>query len=311
MPFFSIVIPLYNKENHIQKTLESVLAQSFADFEIIIVDDGSTDASMEKAKSVVDNRIKYFSQENSGASQARNFGIEQANSAHIALLDADDVWEKNHLEEHYKSISKFPDSALYCNAYNLKLSGNFTHAATYNLSNPTEIQIVEDYFKASIIHPIAWTSAVAFKKEDFWEIGGFNTNILSGQDIDLWIRFGLKKVIVFNPTITTCYNKTIENSLSKRNFRESKHAFFHSYIEEERKNSSLKKYMDLNRYAVALHCKCHNDKKTFIKLKKDISANSLNYKQKFLFYSPFYLVKWLKKLHLFLIRKKIYITAFK
>ncbi|HET8838721.1 MAG TPA: glycosyltransferase family 2 protein [Flavobacteriaceae bacterium] len=317
MSFFSVVIPLFNKEAHIEATLNSVLNQSFADlpagkagFEIIIVNDGSTDKSLEKVKAINDKRIKIFSQENAGASIARNHGITKAENEHIALLDADDIWQPNHLEEHHKSIVKFPEAALYCTAYNLSLSPNFTHSASYSFSGKEQISIIPDYFEASMIHPIAMTSGVVFKKKDFIEIGSFNPKVLSGQDIDLWIRFGLKKQIVFNRTITTGYDKTIANSLSKGDFRKSKCALFNSYKSEEKVNLSLKKYLDLNRYSLAVQCKYSDDHKVLKILKENIDLNSLNFKQKIILFAPNSLVRSLKRFHSFLIKKNIYVTSF-
>src|SRR5699024_6198326 len=103
---------------------------------------------------------------------------------------------------------------------------------TYNLKNINVIQIVEDYFEASTIHPIAHTSAVAFNKLDFWDIGGFRKHIVSGQDIDLWIRFGLYKTIVFNPTYTSIYDRTVPGSLTKKHIRKVKYDFLNEYSKE-------------------------------------------------------------------------------
>ena len=89
-PYFSVIIPLYNKEKYITDTLNSALNQSFQDFEVIIVDDGSTDESLEVVSRFQDPRIKIYKQENQGASVARNYGISQSQSDLIALLDADD-----------------------------------------------------------------------------------------------------------------------------------------------------------------------------------------------------------------------------
>lgn len=311
-PFFSVVIPLYNKGLQISSTLESVLNQTYADFEVILINDGSTDKSVEVVEGFEDDRIKLFHQENLGASEARNQGVLKAKSNYIALLDADDLWLPNHLEELHKSITLFPKASFYCNAYHLTLKPEFTQKATYSLENTDKIQIVGDYFKASLIHPIAHTSAVAFNKHDFWDIGGFRKHIVSGQDIDLWIRFGLYKTVVFNPTYTTVYDRTVPNSLTKKHLRKIKYEYLNSYNTEiDNAPKGFKRFLDLNRYAIAIQCKYYNDKELFSLLKKEINPTSLNWKQRLLLNTPSFLVIQLKKAHSYLISKGLYFTAFR
>jgi glycosyltransferase involved in cell wall biosynthesis len=112
MPLISIVIPLYNKERFIKETLKSVLNQSIQDYEVIIVDDGSTDNSASIISDINDHRISIFSNSNNGVSHARNFGISKSNSDLIALMDGDDLWEANHLENLYKLHTSFPGCGL-------------------------------------------------------------------------------------------------------------------------------------------------------------------------------------------------------
>lgn len=107
MPKISVVIPLYNKAFSIEKTLKTVLQQTFSDFEIVIINDGSTDNSAEIVESIKDCRVQLYHQENQGAAAARNFGIEKSNGNLIAFLDADDFWNPNHLEELYKLYEDF------------------------------------------------------------------------------------------------------------------------------------------------------------------------------------------------------------
>ena len=108
MPFFSIIIPVYNKETFLENTIKSVLQQSFTDFELIIINDGSTDNSESKIKSFSDPRITYLKKENGGVSTARNLGIEMAAASYITFIDADDYWYPNFLEEMVSSIEQFP-----------------------------------------------------------------------------------------------------------------------------------------------------------------------------------------------------------
>src|SRR5690554_5521626 len=97
---FSVVIPLYNKELSISNTIQSVLDQTFQNFEIVIVNDGSTDNSVKEVEKFDDKRIRLIHQENQGVSAARNRGIKEARYEWIAFLDGDDLWEKEHLEEY-------------------------------------------------------------------------------------------------------------------------------------------------------------------------------------------------------------------
>ena len=105
---FSIVIPLYNKESYIEKTLKSVLNQTFTHYEIIVINDGSTDDSEATVLEFNDKRIQLYNQKNQGAAVARNLGIEKAKYNYIAFLDADDLWMENHLETLKTLIQDFP-----------------------------------------------------------------------------------------------------------------------------------------------------------------------------------------------------------
>ncbi|MCX6184716.1 MAG: glycosyltransferase family A protein, partial [Flavobacterium sp.] len=93
MAFFSVIIPVYNKEQFLVHTINSVLNQSFTDFELLLIDDGSTDSSPALLNQFTDERIKLISQNNQGVSAARNLGIKEAKAPYIAFLDADDLWE--------------------------------------------------------------------------------------------------------------------------------------------------------------------------------------------------------------------------
>lgn len=123
-PFFSVVIPLYNKQNYIKETIKSVLNQTFQDFEIVIVNDGSKDDSVKVVESIQDDRIKLVHQENSGVSVARNMGIKEANAKYIAFLDADDLWLPEFLQTIYELIQNFPDAGLYATAYKKSILKN-------------------------------------------------------------------------------------------------------------------------------------------------------------------------------------------
>ncbi|WAC03343.1 glycosyltransferase [Lacinutrix neustonica] len=309
--FFSIVISLYNKENYIVATLNSVLKQTFSDFEVIIINDGSTDNSESLVKAIKDSRIKLVTTKNKGVSSARNHGISLAKSNNIALLDADDYWYSNHLFELKKLMDIFPDAGLYCNNYEIHHTQSIVRPARFNFDFGKACLLLDDFFMASIINGVAWTSAVGFKKNKFNTLGGFNPSLATGQDTDLWIRFALKHEIAFNPVITASYLSYVENSLFKNEYNAMRYDIINSYSQEEQTNPSLKKYLDVNRYAVALRCKMHNDQDIYKKLKSEIEYSHLNVKQQFLLSCPKFILSWIKKCHGFLLKKDVYLTAYR
>ena len=123
----SIIIPVYNTEKYIFETINSVINQSYQDWELIIIDDGSTDNSAEIIQKLCkqDNRIQYYHQENSGVSVARNNGLEKSKGKYIALLDADDLWEMENLSQKIEVLEKHQDvSWVFSNMYNADQDGN-------------------------------------------------------------------------------------------------------------------------------------------------------------------------------------------
>lgn len=312
MPFFSVVIPLYNKAKYIKATLNSVLKQNFEDFEIIIVDDGSTDQSAHLVSQIEDDRITIITQANSGASIARINGIKTAVGTYIALLDADDIWCSNHLTELHKLICMFPTALLYCTNYQIKRNADFITPAVFNFKFGENPLIIEDFFVANVINYIPSSSSSAFKKTDYFKISGYNKDLKSGQDIDLWVQFALKGEVAFNPKISMTYSFFDKSSLSNSDYNSDRFNFIYSYQKEEQHNPSLKFYLDINRYALALRYKFLGGHQTEIKtLIKDIDKKNLNFKQKFTLILPVKGLLFLKQIQDYLVRNQIYISAYK
>lgn len=311
MSFFSVIIPLYNKEKYVLKTITSVLQQSFQNFDIVIVDDGSTDQSLALVKSLNNDKITVIQQENQGASIARNTAIAASNGSFIATLDADDIWDKNHLLELKRCIDTCPEAVLFCTNYNIKRHDGFITKSKFNFEYDNSCLIINDFFKANIINFIPTSSSVAFKKQDFLKVNGYNTKLRTGQDIDLWIKFGLIGKIAFNPKITMLYNFFDQSSLSNRDYNEDRYLLINNYKNEAQNNASLKKYLDINRYALVIRYKLLDQPIDAKKVKQDIDFKNLNYKQKVLVNCPSSILIGLKKLHSFLIKNNIYLSAFK
>jgi glycosyltransferase involved in cell wall biosynthesis len=312
MPFFSVVIPLYNKADYISDCLKSALNQSFKDFEIVIVNDGSTDNSTSIVETFTSEKIKLFHQENSGASKARNNGVSFAKGTYIAFLDADDIWAPNHLEALKESIDRYPNAGLYANNYSIKHSNNHVAPARLNIDNSQQHPfLLDDFFKASLHDTVVWTSAAAMKKDKFTDYGMFNPIYLSSQDLDLWIRIALKEPVVFNPESTKIYNKSIEGSLGKFEDNEARYMLFNSFSDYEANNVYLKRYLDIKRYGLALRTKINGEIEIYEKTIKTIDFKNLSLKQKTLLKTPAFLLQFLNKIRPFIIKNKLYLLLFK
>jgi len=284
VPRISVVIPLFNKEKDIKNTLSSVLAQSFDDFEIIIVNDGSTDSSKKIVNGFKDKRIRLFSEKNKGVSCARNFGVEKANSNYIAFLDADDYWYPNHLENLYSLITKFP-SYLWCaSAYEKKWNKNLITPMVSPVMDKGENWMgeIDDFFKNCYIDSLTNSSSVCFVKSFIISLEGFNATFTHGEDTDLWIRTALISPLVFSNKITVRTNLDSHDKSSTIPPHKRKSIDLDQFEKEEKTNPSLKKYLDLNRYSLALEHKISGDLKLFELFKNNIDINNLNKKQCFL-----------------------------
>lgn len=293
MSIFSVVISVYNKADYIENTLKSVVNQSFDDFEVIVVNDGSSDNSLEIINSINDDRISVITTENLGASMARNKGIEESNSDFIALLDGDDYWNKDYLQTIYNAISIFPNQKVFSVAIAQKYK-NKVVPVNYSF-NQTETFRIHNFFESSKKYSLLSSSSVVFHKAIIKQTGKFDPNIVSGQDTDLWIRFGLHYDIVFiNKQLVTYTHNT--NSLSNTTFNLSQKPKFDNYLTFEKDNPLLKAYLDKNRYSMAILSKFQNDQKSFDFYTKRIDLNNLTFRQKVLLKCPLWILKMLQKI---------------
>ncbi|MDT0559239.1 glycosyltransferase family 2 protein [Ichthyenterobacterium sp. W332] len=255
-PYFSVIIPLYNKENYISETLNSVLSQTFSNFEIIIINDGSTDLSASIVSDFNDSRILLYTIENSGVSMARNYGVTKANSNLIAFLDADDLWLPHHLEDLKLLYEEFPKCGLYAKAYVSRQNENDIKSHYNGITNNTHWKgVLTDYFNSSMHNSIAHTSSVVIPKYIFLKANGFNEYYTSGEDIDLWIRLALKHPVAFNNTISSIYTINNDDSITSSKLTERSFMDLDAYLVEEKSNESLKRYLDLNRLSLAFQSK--------------------------------------------------------
>ncbi len=209
---FSVVIPLYNKEKEIKNTIESVLNQSYKADEIIVVDDGSTDNSALVVEKYFKNRVKLIKQKNQGVSKARNRGIKEAKNEYICFLDADDLWEKNFLEEIAKLIKDFPDAIVYSTSHKMiDENGNFINSKVNLDSNfRGYLDNFIKIFKNS--YGVINSSSVCIKKSIN---PSFPINEKKGEDICLWIELSLKGKFAFLNKTLSIYKLNSSNRSGK------------------------------------------------------------------------------------------------
>ena len=211
---FSVIIPLYNKAPYIAKAINSVLTQTFHDYELVIMDDGSKDDSFEVAKKAIEGRdgCRLYRQENAGVSMARNNAVAVSKADYLCFLDADDWWTPTFLEEMSKLIDEYPDAGIYGTCYTIV---NETKRKTRVANIGVEKDFAKGYinycrvYAKTLVMPL-WTGAVCMPRNVFEEFSGFPKGIKLGEDFLLWIRVALKYKVAFLNKPLSFYNQDVD-----------------------------------------------------------------------------------------------------
>ena len=203
MPKISVIIPVYNGEQTIRETIDSVLAQTFFDFELIVINDGSTDATLEIVTSIQDPRVKLFSYPNRGLSRSQNRGLAHARGDLVAFLDADDLWTADKLEAQRKALQAHPQAAVayswtdFIDEFGKSLGqGNHVTKNGHVLAD-----LLENNF-------IANGSNALIRKEALISVGGFDASFHIAGDWDLWLRLAASYQFVCVPAAQVLYRRT-------------------------------------------------------------------------------------------------------
>jgi glycosyltransferase involved in cell wall biosynthesis len=212
-PAVSVIVPLYNKAETVEETINRALAQTFADIEMIVVDDGSTDGSASLVAGISDPRITLILQDNAGVSAARNRGILRARADWIALLDADDHWDMAHLERHWLAVQGGNAEAAFSN---VRLE---SRPETPMIAGDVPAGFVRDYFDFALAqggYP-NMTSAMFIRRDALIEAGLFTVGVAMGEDIDLWCRLALRAPMLYTGALTATYNDVPHGHSTARN----------------------------------------------------------------------------------------------
>lgn len=193
----SVVIPLYNKENTIRRSIASVLNQTVDDYEIIVVDDGSTDCYIDQIPD--DSRITIIHQENRGVSAARNKGISKAKGEFVAFLDADDEWKPSFLEMMMHLVDIFPECGVFASSYEQgDEMGAVTPIRLNGLPFMGQEGVLSNYFDvATKSDPPICSISIMVRSNDIRAIGGFPEGIRQGEDLLTWARLAVRCKIAY------------------------------------------------------------------------------------------------------------------
>ncbi len=200
MPKVSVIVSVYNKENYIQETIDSALNQTFKDFEVIAVDDGSTDKSREILESYGDKIIRVY-QRNGCPPATMNAGAKVARGKYLAILDGDDVWLPRFLEKQVAVLEARNDLAFVCSAVDF-----IDHKGDYLRSSVAGAKR-EKSFLSLLSDNFVWHSSVLLRKSFFDAAGGYDTRLFSPYDFDLWLRLTKQHPFEYNPEILVKYRQ--------------------------------------------------------------------------------------------------------
>ena len=211
MTLFSVIIPLYNKAPYVRKTVESILCQTFTDYELIIIDNGSNDGSSEIVARFTNPRIRIIRlEENVGVSNARNKGVSLSTAPYVTFLDADDWWEPTFLEEMAGLIERHPGAGIYGTGYYIIKNSKERVAPIGVEEGYTEGEINYCHVYAKTLCMPLTSITVAMPRAIFDETGGFKPHLKLGEDFDLWIRIALKHKVVFLNKPLSNYNQDVD-----------------------------------------------------------------------------------------------------
>jgi len=217
MPKITVIIPLLNKEPYIGNTLQSVINQTYEDFEIIVMDGLSLDRSVDVVKSLDDSRIRLFTEKDRGTSDARNKGISKSRGGLIAFLDADDIWMPTFLETVLRLYNRYPHAGVFSTNYKLRRPGGYFQRTKHKyLPTPPWEGILPNYFRAALSRsPVFIPSSAMIKKRVLEKIGGFYVGDRI-EDLEMWARIAIHYPIAWSSSVQVIFNREDPHSRLKK-----------------------------------------------------------------------------------------------
>ena len=287
---FSVIIPAYNSEKFIEKSITSVLKQIYTDFELIIVDDGSTDGTRYIVEQFVDERIQYVYQENGGVSAARDTGILKSSGEYVCFLDSDDEWKSNHLEVLCDLIRMYSNCGIFITGYDIRLNnGNIVHRSQDMFKNiPNDNLTSDNGYDVLINHGyFCHNNTICCRREVFNKVGLFMVGVKNGEDDDMWYRIFAYYSVAISKKATTIYDRANCGATGQRTtvteppfLSRVKNLLESDEIPQHRKNSLLL-WVERNKLSRARRYILCGNKSEALKLLKNVAIKMVNKKKYF------------------------------
>lgn len=310
MPYFSIIVPLYNKESFVRDALNSILKQTYSDYEVIIVNDASTDDSIFVVEEFLSEKVKIIHHEkNKGLAAARNTGIQNATSNFITYLDADDVWKPTFLEHIFTLTKEFPDAKIFATNYEeiwettLKTPFNGSENLAPNFKGYI------DFFALNLKQGIYCHGSVCFHKSVFEKIGLYNEDIQFSEDLDFNIRANYHFKLAYSNSPQMIYFMQTSNQITNSSIKNKTIPNFDLYEDWAKNLPNLKRYLDFERYVLGKRLKKCGDSR-WKKVISPIHKENLNWKQSVLLSLPTFMLLTIDSIKILLLKFNIKISTY-
>lgn len=282
---FSVVIPLYNKETYVLNTLYSVFNQTYTAFEVLVIDDASTDKSFDVVKQLDDARVRILKHpKNLGLSSTRNTGIEAAKNDYIAFLDADDCWDTNFLASIVMLIKKFPSHKVFATYYKENFNGTvFIPKTKLSKKSSGNLITIPNFFKLNLGRLILTQSCLVVHKAALNELNNYDPSITFAEDIDFYIRCFSKFELAYYYKPCHTQNTTVSNSLTQSSTSDKTYPDLKNYLG---KSAELDAFIYFYMYCFCQRLKLENRKEDFSALRNMMNLRAINLLQVILLYMP-------------------------
>lgn len=306
---FSIVIPVFNKEKYIKETILSVLNQTYHNYEIIIINDASTDNSLKIIEEVISDKAVIINNKNNlGLSASRNIGFEASSDKYVAFLDGDDVWDKNFLKEINELIINFPKESIFGTYYKENYNGKILYPKI-NIKEKllgTKF-VVKNFFEANLRRLIITQSCLVFKKNIFDTVGLYNPEITFAEDIDFYIRCFQNFNLAYSYQTYHTQRKMVHKSISNSKTDNLNYPLLDNYLGV---SDELNRFINFYNYCFCRRKKNEGSKKSMIYYRNKIRFRWIGFLKTIVLFLPEFLYTTLLKFKRYLLKKGINISTY-